>query len=313
MIYTVTFNPAIDYAVNIETVKVGVTNRSTAEDYSIGGKGINVSCVLAQLGIESVAMGFVAGFTGIEIINGLLRLGIKSDFVTVDKGISRINIKLKSDTETEINGQGPEISTEHLNKLIEKISVLQCGDTLVLAGSVSGNLPANTYETILSELKDKNIRIIADTTGDLLLNVLKYKPFLIKPNHYELGQLFNTQIECDDYDAIEKYSRILKSKGAENVLVSMADKGAVLLDSNGDFHIIDALKVDTVNSVGAGDSMIAGFIAGYEETKDFKHALKLGVACGSATASLQGLAEKTRIDEFFNKVINMPVKTFCCS
>lgn len=292
MIYTVTFNPAIDYVVHVNELNTGKTNRSTSEQMYAGGKGINVSIVLAELGIGSRALGFVAGFTGKAIEDGIAARGVKTDFVHLENGCSRINVKIKSKEETEINGQGPDIPESAIEQLYGKLDTLRGGDTLVLAGSVPGTLPHDIYERILERLSGKDLRIVVDAAGELLLNVLKYKPFLIKPNKDELGELFDTKIENDD--EVIGYARKLQESGAANVLVSMAEDGAILLDEHGAVHKCGVCRGTVKNSVGAGDSMVAGFIAG-SENGDYEYALKLGSAAGGATAFSDGLAKKDEI------------------
>lgn len=292
MVYTVTFNPAVDYVVFADKMDIGATNRSNSEQIYFGGKGINVSLVLAQLDIPSVALGFVAGFTGDAIEQGIKARGVKTDFVHLQKGFSRINVKIKSSAETELNGQGPEISQQAISQLYEKLSKLQDGDTLVLAGSIPKSLPNDIYEKILEFLKDKQIKTIVDATNDLLLNVLKYRPFLVKPNNHELGEMFGVKLSTTD--EIITYAKKLKEMGAQNVLVSMAGDGAILIDQNGKTHICGVCKGTVKNSVGAGDSMVAGFIAGSQDG-DFDYALRLGTATGGATAFSDDLAKKEDI------------------
>lgn len=292
MIYTVTFNPAIDYVMHTDSVNLGQTNRSKQEEIYFGGKGINVSLVLSELGKTSKALGFVAGFTGEKIENGVKEQGVETDFIHLEKGFSRINVKIKSDSETEINGQGPEITDEDLEKLYKKLDKIQDGDTLVLAGSIPNTLPSCIYEKILERLCNKNIRAVVDATGKLLMNVLKYQPFLVKPNNHELGEMFGVKLES--VDDIIKYAKKLKEMGAKNVLVSMAGDGSVLVDEMGKVYTCGVCKGIVKNSVGAGDSMVAGFIAG-SENGDYLYALKLGTACGGATAFSQGLAKKEDI------------------
>lgn len=287
MIYTVTFNPAIDYMVQTDSLRLGAVNRALSEAIHFGGKGINVSLVLSALGIPSVALGFIAGFTGEAIAGGVEAMGVQTDFVRLSSGFSRINVKMKSDTETELNGQGPRIDSEALEALFAKLDALQDGDTLVLAGSIPGSLPQDIYETILARLTGRSLRVIADATGDLLLRVLPYHPFLIKPNHHELGELFGVQLGSDA--DIRFYAQKLQERGAQNVLVSMAGDGALLLDAQGSFHRCGACKGTVVGSVGAGDSMLAGFLAGIDRGYDY--ALKLGTAAGGATAFSEGLAD----------------------
>lgn len=292
MIYTVTFNPAIDYVVYTDEMKVGSVNRSKNEAIYFGGKGINVSFVLRELGITSKALGFAAGFTGDAIEKGVAEKGIETDFVHLDNGFSRINIKIKSGDETDLNGQGPIISDNALKELFKKLDRMKDGDTIVLAGSIPATLPPDIYEKILEYLSAKKIKAVVDATGELLLNVLKYKPFLIKPNNHELGEMFG--ITLTTKEEIAQYAAKLKDMGARNVLVSMAGDGALLLDENGKTHICGVCKGTLKNSVGAGDSMVAGFIAGSQEG-DYEYALKLGTAAGGATAFSDGLAQRDEI------------------
>lgn len=299
MIYTVTFNPAIDYVVRTPQMKMGEVNRSSSEEIFFGGKGINVSVVLAELGVCSKALGFVAGFTGRAIEEGIANKGVTSDFVHLEKGFSRINVKIKSDEETELNGQGPVITETDIAKLYSKLDELSEGDTIVLAGSIPNSLPADIYEKILAYLAHKNVRAVVDATGKLLMNVLKYKPFLVKPNNHELGEIFGVKLKT--YDDIVMYANKLREMGAKNVLVSMAGDGAVLVDEQGNVHSCGVCKGTVVNSVGAGDSMVAGFIAGCEKG-NYDYALKLGTAAGGATAFSMGLAEKKLIDELFSQL-----------
>lgn len=294
MVYTVTFNPAIDYVVHTGVMKLGATNRSEKEEMYFGGKGINVSIVLRELGISSKALGFTAGFTGEAIENGLSEMGIDADFVRLKKGNSRINVKIKSTEETELNGQGPDIDEKAIAALFEKLDRLSDGDTLILAGSIPSSLPSDIYEKILERLSGRNIKVVVDATKDLLLNVLKYKPFLVKPNNHELGEMFGVELKTDE--EIEKYARKLQEKGAVNVLISMAGDGAMLIDEFGKMHRCGVCKGTVKNSVGAGDSMVAGFTAGSLKG-DYEYALKLGTAAGGATAFSDGLAEKAKIDE----------------
>lgn len=294
MVYTVTFNPAIDYVVHMGEMRLGATNRSEREEMYFGGKGINVSIVLRELGVESKALGFTAGFTGEAIEKGLADMGIETDFVWLEKGNSRINVKIKSADETELNGQGPDIDDKAVAALFEKLDDLSDGDTLILAGSIPSTLPADIYERILERLSHKKIRTVVDATKDLLLNVLKYKPFLIKPNNHELGEMFGVEAETDE--EIEKYARKLQEMGAVNVLVSMAGDGAMLIDERAVMHRCGVCKGEVKNSVGAGDSMVAGFMAGIQNG-DYEYALKLGTAAGGATAFSDGLAVKEKIAE----------------
>ena len=301
MIYTVTFNPAINYVVHADDMQVGAVNRSRQEEVYFGGKGINVSVVLHELGLASKALGFVAGFTGEAIEQGLRADGIETDFIHLEKGFSRINVKIKSGEETELNGQGPEIPEDKLRQLFDQLEQVQDGDTIILAGSIPASLPADVYEQILRHLSGKQVRAVVDATRDLLVNVLKYKPFLIKPNNFELGEIFGVPLK-DDVDEIVRYAGKLQEMGARNVLVSMAGDGAVLLDENGGVHACGVCKGTVKNSVGAGDSMVAGFVAGCE-TGDYDYALKLGTATGGATAFSEGLAKKELIAELLQQLM----------
>ena len=302
MIYTVTFNPAVDYVMHIDELRAGATNRSASEEIYFGGKGINVSAVLNELGIKSRALGFTAGFTGAAIEQGLRDMGIDSDFIRLEKGCSRINVKLKSGDETEINGQGPDIDSASVDRLFEKLDKLTAGDTVVLAGSVPKTLPADIYERILGMLDGKGVRAAVDASGKLLLNVLKYRPFLIKPNKDELAELFGADIS--GIDDVERYAEKLKEMGAVNVLVSMAGDGALLVDADGVTHRCGVFRGTVRNSVGAGDSMVAGFLAGCE-SGDYEYALKLGTAAGGAAAFSDGLPERALIDELMKQSGNL--------
>lgn len=292
MVYTVTFNPAIDYIVHTDHMNLGEVNRLQGEEVYFGGKGINVSNVLKELGYESKALGFVAGFTGIAIEQSLKENGIETDFVHLEKGISRINVKIKSSEETDLNGQGPDIPEEKVEELFQKLDSLKDGDILILAGSIPSTLPSDIYEKILAHLEGRNIKTVVDSTKDLLKKALKYKPFLVKPNNFELGELFDVTLTTTE--EITKYARRLQEMGAVNVLVSMAGDGAVLLDENGKTHTCGVCRGTVKNSVGAGDSMVAGFIAGSMDG-DYEYALKLGTASGGATAFSEGLAKKEEI------------------
>lgn len=294
MIYTVTFNPAIDYVVRTADLRLGEVNRASYEEMFFGGKGINVSIIMNELGIKSKALGFIAGFTGEAIENGIKAMGIDADFVRLKNGNSRINVKIKAAEETELNGQGPHIDDEAILTLYEKLDTLKDGDTLILAGSIPNSLPSDIYEKILKRLSVRDIKTVVDATKDLLLNVLKYKPFLIKPNNHELGEMFGVKLTTKA--EIEKYARKLQEKGAKNVLISMAGDGALLVDENGKTHICGVCKGTVKNSVGAGDSMVAGFVAGSVEN-DYEYALKLGTAAGGATAFSDGLATRDKILE----------------
>ncbi len=299
MIYTVTFNPAIDYVIHMDNpLDPGMTNRSSSEEHYIGGKGINVSTILKNLGLDNTALGFVAGFTGDEIIRGLNERGIKADFIKLKEGTTRINVKIKSTEETEINAQGPKISSEALNELYDKLDKLGEGDILILAGSIPSSLPSDVYETILGRLADKNVLFVVDATKDLLKNVLKYHPFLIKPNNHELGEMFDKVLKTDD--EIEEHAKKLQEMGARNVLISMAGDGSMLITEDGQRFRVGVPKGTVKNSVGAGDSMVAGFVAGYLQSKDYGVALKMGTAAGSATAFSDDLATGEAIRNLYN-------------
>ena len=300
MIYTLTLNPSIDYSVRLDTFVSGITNRTTNEEYCIGGKGINVSCILAQLGIKSTALGFTAGFTGDEIEKKLCRIGIRSDFIRLQRGISRINIKLKTDCESEINCQGPPVSGDEFDKLIMKIDQIGDGDTIVLAGSIPGTVSDDAYERILQRLKGRKVRIIVDAAKNLLLNCLAYRPFLIKPNRQELSEIFGREVK--NVEETEACAKELMNQGARNVIVSSGGEGAVLYAENGNTYYSGVVDERVINTVGAGDSMVAGFIAGYEQKADYGYALKLGAACGNATALSEGLASMEKISDVFGKL-----------
>lgn len=299
MVYTVTFNPAIDYVVRTDELIVGRTNRSRSEQMFVGGKGINVSIVLAELGIRSVALGFVAGFTGKAIEDGAAEKGVETDFVHLESGCSRINVKIKSAEETELNGQGPMIPEKAIDELFAKLDKPEDGDVLVLAGSIPDTLPNDIYEKILARLSGKRIKVIVDATKDLLLNVLKYKPFLIKPNNHELGEMFGRELTTEA--EIIEHAQKLREMGAVNVLVSMAGDGAILVDEHGKVHKCGVCKGTVKNSVGAGDSMVAGFITGSADG-DYEYALKLGTATGGATAFSDELAKKEEIFELLKQL-----------
>lgn len=301
MIYTVTFNPSLDYIVSVDDFKLGLTNRTSSELLLPGGKGINVSTILTNLGIESTALGFIAGFTGTEIVRRAERIGIRSDFIRIEEGISRINVKLKSIDGTEINGMGPDISSEKVTELMEKLEVLGEGDVLVLAGSIPSTMPDDIYSRILEGLEGKGVTFIVDATGDLLLKVLKYHPFLIKPNNHELGDIFH--VELKTREEVIPYGKKLQEMDARNVLISMAGEGAVLVAEDGSVYDAPAPKGVLVNAVGSGDSMVAGFTAGWIEKKDYRHAFYMGVASGSASAFSEYLATRDEIMDLYNKIV----------
>ena len=298
MIYTVTFNPAIDYVVRLDApLEVGAVNRAKGEDCVLGGKGINVSGVLAQLGCESVALGFVAGETGAWLERGLAAQGLKTDFVHLENGMTRINVKIKAGQETELNGAGPAIPESAMQQLEARLDQLGEDDILILAGSIPKSLPQDTYERLLARLQGRGVRAVVDATRDLLVNVLQYHPF---PNNHELGEIVGKALTTDE--EIIAAARTLQQKGARNVLVSMAGDGALLLDEHGETHRIGCPKGKVVNSVGAGDSMVAGFVAGWRKTQSYAYAMRLGTACGSATAFSLGLATREKIEELLKQI-----------
>ena len=300
MVYTVTFNPSLDYIVSVEGFQMGKTNRTAKEQMLPGGKGINVSTVLKNLGIPNIALGFSSGFTGEEIKRRGEEMGLASDFINLQNGYSRINVKMKDFDGTEINGQGPDISPSETEKLLEKLDGLKEGDVLVLAGSIPRTMPDSIYSDILRRLDGKGILTVVDATGELLLHVLEYSPFLIKPNNHELGEIF--QVKLETREDVAPYARKLQEKGARNVLVSMAGQGAVLLDENGQVHMLPAPKGKLVNAVGAGDSMVAGFLAGWLTKKDYEYAFRMGISAGSASAFSENLATKKEVEEVYRQV-----------
>ncbi len=301
MIYTVTFNPAIDYVVRMsDELLPGMTNRSDSEECYFGGKGINVSTILKNLGLDNTALGFVAGFTGDAIEKSVNERGIKADFIKLKNGISRINVKIKGQAETEINAQGPMIPEEDQKKLFDKLNTLKDGDILILAGSIPNSLPSDVYEKIIALVNDRKIEVVVDATKDLLKNVLKYHPFLIKPNNHELGEMFGTVLKTDE--EIEAHAKKLQELGARNVLISMAGDGAMLITEAGEKYRVGVPKGKVKNSVGAGDSMVAGFVAGYLKTGSYEEALKMGTAAGSATAFSDDLATGEAINELYKNL-----------
>ncbi|WP_315070023.1 1-phosphofructokinase [uncultured Clostridium sp.] len=300
MINTITLNPSLDYIVKVDSFKVDFLNRTEEEKIYAGGKGINVSIVLKNLGIENTALGYIAGFTGDEILRKVKNHGVNCDFIKLRNGFSRINVKLKSDGETEINGSGPQITKQDLEALYDKLSNLGKGDYLILSGSIPNSVPDDIYEDIMSSLLDKEVEFIVDATKDLLLNVLKYKPFLIKPNHHELAEMFNVELKNDE-DVI-KYGKKLQEMGAKNVLISMAGDGAILLPENDEPMKKAVPKGKLKNSVGAGDSMVAGFLCGYLKNKNIYEAFEMGVATGSASAFSEELATKEEVYSLLKQI-----------
>lgn len=301
MIYTVTFNPSLDYIVSVDAFQLGFTNRTSSELILPGGKGINVSTVLKNLGIESTALGFTAGFTGDEIRREVERMGVRAEFIRIEEGISRINLKLKSIDGTEINGCGPVIGPEKVKDLMKRLDALQKGDVLILAGSIPASLPDDIYRDIMKRLEGREVMIVVDATKDLLLNVLEYHPFLIKPNNHELGEIFG--VELRSRQEVFPYAQKLQEMGARNVLVSMAGEGAVLAAEDGCMFEAPAPKGKLINAVGSGDSMVAGFIAGWMEQKDYGHAFKMGIAAGSASAFSEYLATQEEIETIYHKIV----------
>lgn len=306
MIYTVTFNPSLDYIVSVDDFRLGLTNRTTSELLLPGGKGLNVSMVLGNLGIENTALGFVAGFTGDEIVRRIEKIGVKSDLIPIDNGVSRINLKLKSIEGTEINGCGPKISEENVKKLMEKLDILKAGDVLVLAGSIPNSMPDDIYKRIMERLAGQDIMIVVDATKDLLVHVLEYHPFLIKPNNHELGEIFG--IELKTREEVVPYAKKMRKMGAVNVLVSMASEGAVLAAGDGSVWDMSAPKGKLVNGVGAGDSMVAGFLAGWMEKQDYGHAFCMGVAAGSASAFSELLATREEVEAIYRQAVAVDIK-----
>lgn len=300
MIYTVTFNPCLDYIVNVDNFTLGRVNRTTKELVYPGGKGINVSLVLQNLGMESTALGFTAGFTGTEIERALQEWGCYTDFIRIPEGMSRINLKLRSREESEINGQGPEISKEALEALYQKLDAMNSEDVLVLAGSIPGSMLDSSYELIMERVEKKNMKVVVDATGDLLVNVLKYHPFLIKPNNHELEEIF--QIPMDSNETIVTYAKKLQEMGARNVLISMAGDGAILVSEDGMVRQSPAPKGKVVNSVGAGDSMVAGFLTGFLTTGKYEEAFYMGIATGSASAFSERLATRPEVEEILKQI-----------
>lgn len=301
MIYTVTLNPSIDHVVSMNILQEGLVNKVNIENFYAGGKGINVSKILKEHEVENIALGFISGFTGEFIKNNLEQCGIKNDFINVLNGYSRINMKIKTnENETEINGLGPSISESNIEELFSKLEKLSPSDILVLAGSIPPTLSDNFYEEIMKRLSNKNIKIIVDARNNLLLNVLKYHPFLIKPNHHEISEIFNLEIKTTD--ELIFYGNKLKEMGAQNVLISLGGDGAILLTESNEIYRSNIPKGTLKNSVGSGDSMVGGFIAGYLKTNDYKEALKLGAASGSATAYSDDLAKISFINELSNQI-----------
>lgn len=300
MIYTVTLNPSIDYVIKVDKLKTGQINRVNEEHVYPGGKGINVTRILKNLDNDNIALGFVSGFTGDYIINSLQEMNLKSEFIKVKEGFTRINVKVKSEEETEINGQGPKINDEELNQFYKAIDKLVDGDILILSGSIPSCLNEKLYEDIMKRVKHKDIKVIVDATKNLLLNVLKYEPFLIKPNNHELAEMFD--VELNSIEDVAFYAKKLKEMGAKNVLISMGKDGALLVTEHNQVFTSSVAKGEVVNSVGAGDSMVAGFIAGYLKSNSYEDALRLGAASGGATAFSSDLATREFIDKLVKEI-----------
>lgn len=302
MIYTVTFNPAIDYNIKVDNLLPGTVNRTSYEAIYYGGKGINVSIILNRLSVDNIAYGFIAGFTGKEIERGLNQCGIKTDFISLENGVSRINVKIKSVHETEINGQGPDIPQKAINELFEKLDSIKSGDILILAGSIPQTLPSDIYQQIMERLNNKGVDFVVDATKDLLVNVLKYHPFLIKPNNFELGEIFGRVLKGDN--EIISCAKELQKQGARNVLVSMGGNGAILVTESGGQHRIGIIEGEVKNTVGSGDSMVAGFVAGWLKEHNYRYALELGTAAGTATAFSDNLGTYDEIMQNLKTIRN---------
>lgn len=300
MIYTITFNPALDYISQVNNFEIGKINRTEKEKILPGGKGLNVSTVLKNLGIKSTALGFIAGFTGEELKRNIEQRGIKTDFIKVKKGITRINVKISSKEETALNGNGPDIATEDINELLEKIEQINSKDTVILAGNIPKCINNDIYEIICKKLECKKVRFVVDATKELLMNVLKYKPFLIKPNKEELEETFKEKIETKE--DIIVHAKKLQEMGAQNVLISLGGEGAILVTKENKEYFLNAPKGKVLNTVGAGDSMIAGFIAGYEKSGEFEYAFKMGVATGSASAFSMNLATAEEVANLLKEI-----------
>ncbi len=300
MIYTITFNPALDYISQVNNFEIGKINRTEKEKILPGGKGLNVSTVLKNLGIKSTALGFIAGFTGEELKRNIEQRGIKTDFIKVKKGITRINVKISSKEETALNGNGPDIATEDINELLEKIEQINSKDTVILAGNIPKCINNDIYEIICKKLECKKVRFVVDATKELLMNVLKYKPFLIKPNKEELEETFKEKIETKE--DIIVHAKKLQEMGAQNVLISLGGEGAILVTKENKEYFLNAPKGKVLNTVGAGDSMVAGFIAGYEKSGEFEYAFKMGVATGSASAFSMNLATAEEVANLLKEI-----------
>lgn len=300
MIYTVTLNPSLDYFVTIEDFALGKTNRTQSEQMLPGGKGLNVSMVLKNLGVDSTALGFTAGFVGREIVSCIEEMGIQANLIMLEEGNSRINVKIKNLEGTEINGQGPAIPDSKLEHLKVIVKGMNAGDYLVLAGSIPGSVPNSIYKDLMILAVEQGAQVIVDATGEALKQILPYKPFLVKPNNHELGAFFG--VELTERAEVIPYAVKLKEAGAGNVLVSMAGKGAVLVAANGQVFEMDAPKGELKNAVGAGDSMVAGFLTGWLGTQSYEHAFKMGVCTGSASAFSEDFATREEVETLMKQV-----------
>lgn len=301
MIYTLTLNPSLDYIVKVKDLKLGETNRTAEETINPGGKGINVSIVLHNLSVPSVALGFLAGFTGSEIEKRLNEENITCDMIHLPEGMSRINCKLQSAEETEVNGMGPEIDRFHLETLVQKLKSLTEDDILVLSGSIPPSLPKNIYAVMITHLNSSSIPVIADTTGSSLLSTLPLHPFLIKPNRAELEELCNHTLSSNE--EIFTAMKELQKKGAHNIITSLGKEGAVMLCETGKKFSCRIDNVKAVNTVGAGDSLVAGFIASYFNTHDYQKAFTYSVACATASACSEGFAQKEEVQSLLNQTV----------
>lgn len=299
MIFTVTFNPSLDYIVRVDEMRLGTINRTNYEQLLPGGKGINVSIVLGNLGHPSRALGFSAGVTGVALEKLLADAGLDADLVHVKAGFTRINAKVKAVEETELNGQGPRIAPEDVDALFSKLDVLGQDDTLVISGSVPNTLPSDMYEQVMERLAGRGVRIVVDAERDLLTRVLPYRPFLVKPNNHELGDIFGVTLKTRD--EVVPYARRMQEMGAQNVLVSMAGEGGVLVAADGQVYQSPAAKGTVVNSVGAGDSCVAGFLAGLMETGSYQTAFRMGLAAGSASAFSDHLATRPEVEDLMSR------------
>ena len=300
MIYTITFNPALDYISQVDNFEIGKINRTKSEKILPGGKGLNVSTVLKNLGIENTALGFIAGFTGKELENRMKSFGIKTDFIEVKNGLTRINVKINSKEETALNGNGPQIEQEDIQKMLEKIEKITNEDIVIIAGNIPKGINNDIYEIICAKLEKNGVTFVVDSTRELLINVLKYKPFLIKPNKEELEETFKVKIENNEQIII--YAKKLQAMGAQNVLISLGGDGAILITEKGDVYTSKAPKGKVVNTVGAGDSMVAGFIAEYARNRDYNKALKTGIATGSASAFSMELATRENVEALLEQL-----------